>query len=83
MNIKAVLLEQCICESVCIQWVLGGGTGVQVLDLDIHFQEDGIAMLWSKLCMEQVGGDGNNSALELRKGVFHTFSAWMEGCSLV
>lgn len=39
-----------------------------MLDLDIHFQEDGIAMLWSKLCMEQ--GDGNNSALEWWRGVF-------------
>lgn len=41
-----------------------------MLDLDIHFQEDGIAMLWSKLCMVQVGRDGNNSALELWRDVF-------------
>lgn len=51
-----------------------------MLDLDIHFQEDGIAMLGSKLCMDQVGGDGNNPALELWRDVFCIPSqhVWMQ-----
>lgn len=51
-----------------------------MLDLDIHFQEDGIAMLWSELCMVQVGRDGNNSALELWRDVFSIPSqhGWMD-----
>lgn len=53
-----------------------------MLDLDNHFHKDGIAMLWSKLRIEQVGEDGNNSALELWGEVCFAHVS-MDGCSLV
>lgn len=71
MNIEAVVLKYCICESVCIQQVLGDGKRDPNAGHPFSVGRNGYAM-------EHIR-DGNCSALDWWRSVFfHTFSAWMQ-----
>lgn len=76
MNIEAVVLKYCICESVCIQQVLGDGKRENPNAGSRHrFQLEGTDMPWNKSEMEII--------LLLTGGEVFFSILSQDGCSLL